>query len=617
MGANPPFGVIEGFIRRIWKDKAIDEIVLVRKGVYMVRFLNEQDKLEVMQKGLYYFDNKPFLFLELDIKYWGLDSLSKIGSILGILIKTDKYTKEKINDSLSCLSHAHTDSVLYYLCVWLQSGTPETPLWDNLQNISNGMNDAWCVLGDFNAILTAEDRMGGAEINRNEECGTILLLDYQNSVDKNRQGYNQPLWYDVFDFTQATYLANGLYDCTPIIIEFLHCPRIKPKFSYYDMWSTDPSLSDIIEIYYRSRSAGNKLYQLKHLLSSLKKDLMKLNKNKFSDLHAQQVKARNDLTHIQQQLLNDPYSIDLLQHEASTMAHYIKILISWSNADWIRFGDDCTRHFFFRVKQRKLDTYIYTITDKLVLEVMFTFYKDLLGIQLPCRSHIDQEVVHSGILLAIEQQLKICAPFKDTEIKEAMFSIPNCKSPGLDGYSSGFFKATWDSVGHLVCEAIQELFPKGYIFIKAHDECSTVLPFYLRSQSQHGQMPNSLWGMFRTLKGFQEGKLPLKYLGVPVIASKLSKLDCSMLVDKILAKVKIWSSRNISFADRTVLINIVLFGMINYWASIFILAQEKHSMGGMAEFKRIPHVAWNIVCTPKSRGAVNQGPKGLELYMYC
>jgi len=52
--------------------------------------------------------------------------------------------------------------------------------------------------------------------------------------------------------------------------------------------------------------------------------------------------------------------------------------------------------------------------------------------------------------------------------------------------------------------------------------------------------------------GFQEGKLPLKYLGVPVTASKLSKLDYSMLVDKILTKVKIWSSRNISFTDRTV-----------------------------------------------------------------
>jgi len=31
----------------------------------------------------------------LDIKYWGVGSLSKLGSLLGIPIKTDKFTKDK------------------------------------------------------------------------------------------------------------------------------------------------------------------------------------------------------------------------------------------------------------------------------------------------------------------------------------------------------------------------------------------------------------------------------------------------------------------------------------------------------------------------------------------
>ena len=34
-------------------------------------------------------------FLDLDIKYWGLTSLGKLGSILGIPIKTDRFTLEK------------------------------------------------------------------------------------------------------------------------------------------------------------------------------------------------------------------------------------------------------------------------------------------------------------------------------------------------------------------------------------------------------------------------------------------------------------------------------------------------------------------------------------------
>jgi len=34
-------------------------------------------------------------FLDLDIKYWGLESLSKLRSMIGIPIKIDKYTRDK------------------------------------------------------------------------------------------------------------------------------------------------------------------------------------------------------------------------------------------------------------------------------------------------------------------------------------------------------------------------------------------------------------------------------------------------------------------------------------------------------------------------------------------
>lgn len=41
------------------------------------------------------------------------------------------------------------------------------------------------------------------------------------------------------------------------------------------------------------------------------------------------------------------------------------------------------------------------------------------------------------------------------------FLIPNEKSPGADGYSSGFFKAAWEDIGPLVCNAVQEFFTTG------------------------------------------------------------------------------------------------------------------------------------------------------------
>ena len=44
-----------------------------------------------------------------------------------------------------------------------------------------------------------------------------------------------------------------------------------------------------------------------------------------------------------------------------------------------------------------------------------------------------------------------------------MLSIPNTKSPWPDGFSSGFFKATWHITGALVCNAIQNFFLTGHM----------------------------------------------------------------------------------------------------------------------------------------------------------
>ena len=94
----------------------------------------------------------------------------------------------------------------------------------------------------------------------------------------------------------------------------------------------------------------------------------------------------------------------------------------------------------------------------------------------------------------------------------------------------------------------------------------------------------------------------MNYLGVPIIASRLTKLECSALVEKITARIHIWATRSLSFAGRAMLINGVIFGMFNYWASIFLLPKtvlEKITTiyrnyllgGGTEEHTKIPHIS--------------------------
>ncbi|KAL0290169.1 UNVERIFIED_CONTAM: Retrovirus-related Pol polyprotein from type-2 retrotransposable element R2DM [Sesamum radiatum] len=71
--------------------------------------------------------------------------------------------------------------------------------------------------------------------------------------------------------------------------------------------------------------------------------------------------------------------------------------------------------------------------------------------------------------------------------------------------------------------------------------------------------------------GFQEGHLPVRYLGLPLISARLSIADCQPLLQKIDSRIKGWEGVQLSFAGRVQLIKSVLVSLEVYWAMAFIL----------------------------------------------
>lgn len=49
------------------------------------------------------------------------------------------------------------------------------------------------------------------------------------------------------------------------------------------------------------------------------------------------------------------------------------------------------------------------------------------------------------------------------EIKKVLFAMPNDKSPGPDGYTSEFYKASWEIIGTEFILAVQSFFAKGFL----------------------------------------------------------------------------------------------------------------------------------------------------------
>jgi hypothetical protein len=93
-------------------------------------------------------------------------------------------------------------------------------------------------------------------------------------------------------------------------------------------------------------------------------------------------------------------------------------------------------------------------------------------------SHIplDESVVCCGPRLDTTLHPLLLANVTNDDIKKALFSIGNTKSSGPDGYSSLFFKHSWDVVGQDVCATVRDFFQSGQLLKQINHSIIALVP---------------------------------------------------------------------------------------------------------------------------------------------
>lgn len=92
------------------------------------------------------------------------------------------------------------------------------------------------------------------------------------------------------------------------------------------------------------------------------------------------------------------------------------------------------------------------------------------------RKSINSDIVNSGPVLSQQQQLDMCAPFRAEDVNNALWEINELKSPGPDGYTSRFFKESWDCVGKDITEAVLQFFTSGKMLKQINTTTLTLIP---------------------------------------------------------------------------------------------------------------------------------------------
>lgn len=116
--------------------------------------------------------------------------------------------------------------------------------------------------------------------------------------------------------------------------------------------------------------------------------------------------------------------------------------------------------------------------------------------------------------------------------------------------------------------------------------------------------------------GLPYGSLPVRYLGIPLHAKKLSGDQFSPLIRSITLLIDDWKGHTLSYAGRLELLRSVVQGFVSFWLQHFhipeIIINRNNSL--CREFlcgKKRSMVAWNIICLPKDEGGL-----GLHNFKY-
>lgn len=116
------------------------------------------------------------------------------------------------------------------------------------------------------------------------------------------------------------------------------------------------------------------------------------------------------------------------------------------------------------------------------------------------------------------------------------------------------------------------------------------------------------------LSGYRRGEFPTRYLGLPLSPKRISAATLQPFIDRITSKLHSWTVKLLSFAGKVTLISSVIYSMVNFWSSVFVLPKWfyakvdsicsgflwKNSTSSAVGAR----VAWINVCKPKSEGGV-------------
>ncbi|KAL0293631.1 UNVERIFIED_CONTAM: hypothetical protein Scaly_3137900 [Sesamum calycinum] len=250
---------------------------------------------------------------------------------------------------------------------------------------------------------------------------------------------------------------------------------------------------------------------------------------------------------------------------------------------WMKHGDQNSKVFFRKINSARAKQRIFQIMKATgevltgtqdVTQEFISYFQSLLGGTSPHRV-VDLDFLRSDLkhTLTIDEANLLDAPVTQSDIKDAFFAIDEDSAPAtfsvaLNGSVHGFFKGS---------RGLRQDLPSIQVLRDTLTEFAALSGLNVNPAKSQIILSRAVQQERRQIVeylGFQEGSLPVRYLGVPLTSSRLTIADCRPLINRIDTQLAGWNQHNLSYAGRVQLIK------------------------GNAK------VAWDQICKPKEEGGL-------------
>jgi hypothetical protein len=354
-------------------------------------------------------------------------------------------------------------------------------LWETLLGIKRQVGrGAWCLIGDFNAVLHSEERKGQILLNPNYMRAEVAeFSDFVRSSDLmdlpilgrkftwfhpngstmsriDRMLVNDD-WLLLWNNPTLWVLPRSVSDHCSLIVRYSGFDWGPKPFRFNNHWLLNNNFHGVVEDYWRNCNfTGWMAVILKEKLKGLKSILRVWNKENYGQMDSKMNNLIEDIKRL------DLKSESLGISEEEVLLHKRKFSEMWqhrrckestirqqSRQTWLREGDSNSRFFHASVKSRGKrnlisalqvgETWLESPAD--IRQATVDYFKLKFSTVSCLRPKLDGVSFPS---LSEEENCWLTRPFALEELESMVKECDGNKSPGPDGFNFAFVKALWN-----------------------------------------------------------------------------------------------------------------------------------------------------------------------------